>query len=220
MGLQNSLQNVPIAWLEWDNHKGKRVEIADRSGGVYRCKTGSFDPFSKTLELIFPDVKEISLITSGWLYRYGSVVFPGMYASEINDRFNKLLPLGSGYRLTKADMGEMMLAYYKMGKQRDNKAPINGIPVPIVREITGAHQVVVRDDGNIEASPDLRGKKIFVRVEFPMPQKTNPIAQGYLNAVLMHNDRLIRVRWCHYTPFKLNETKIILHHWEEEEKLN
>lgn len=214
--------NVPLAWLEYDNHKGRIINIADRSGGVYRSRTGSFDPFSKTLALTFSNIKEIGLITSGWLYRYGDVVFPGMYKAKISDRFNKLTPVGTGYWLTKADMGEAMQCYYTPGYNGnwDGKSTINGIPVPIVRELTGQHQCVVRDDLNLEASPDLRGKTLHVRVEFPMPERSRQIPQGYLNAVIMHNDRLVRLRWCQYTPSKRTATSIVLSNWQAEENMS
>jgi hypothetical protein len=216
------LNNVPLGWLEYDNHKGKPIPISDRSKRVYRSKTGSYDPFSKTAELTFPDIKEMGLITSGWLYKYGKTIFPGMYRAEINDRFNKLKPLGTGYALTKSDMEGLMMAYYKMeGEVKwDSKSHFNGVPVPIVREITGKHQCVVREDLNLEASPDLRGKTLHVRVEFPMPVKKAQIPQGYLNAIVFHDDRLIRLRWCQYSPSKNNETKIVLSRWEAEEKMS
>lgn len=215
------LNNVPLGWLEYDNHKGKIVQISDRSNGVYRCKTGDFDPFSKTLRMVFPGIKEMGIITSGYLYSYGSVIFPGMYKTEIgSDRFSKLIPVGSGYSLTKADMNELMLAYYKVGSEQwDGKSMQSGVPVPIVREITGANQIVIRDDLNVESSPDLAGKTIHVRVEFPMPEPTRQIPQGYLNAIIMHDDKLKRLRWCHYTASTEQETAIVLSHWEEEEKL-
>lgn len=216
------LNNVSLGWLEYDNHQGSCVTIGDRSKRVYRALRGSYDPFSKNLVLVFPDIKEIGIITSGWLYRYGSTVFPGMYRTEITDRFNPLKPVGTGYKLTPSDMSEQMMAYYKMeGETRwDGRSQYNGVPVPIVREIMGRHQVVIRDDLNLEASPDLRGRTIHVRVEFPMPERKAPIPQGYLNAVIMHNDRLVRLRWCQYSPSKENETKIRLTNWEAEEKMS
>lgn len=216
------LDNIPLGWLEYDNHRGEPIPIGDRGRRVYRSKTGTFDPFSKHLSLTFPDIKEMGLITSGWLYRYGKTVFPGMYRVEITDRFNKLKPVGTGYALTKSDMDELMMAYYKMeGETKwDGKSCFNGVPVPIVRELTGRHQIVIRDDLNVEASPDLRGKTLHLRVEFPMPVKKAQIPQGNLNAVILHNDRLIRLRWCQYTPSKNKETRIVLSRWEAEEKMS
>lgn len=215
------LDNVQLAWLEYDNHQ-RSVNIADRAGGVYRCKSGSFDPFSKTLRLVFPDIKELGFITSGWLYRYGKTVFPGMYRSEIKDRFNKLSPVGTGYRLSKADMSEFMHAYYKVGGERQWEPGVcfNGVPVPIVHAITGQNQIVVRDDLTVEASPDLRGKVVHVRVEFPMPEKSRQIPQHHLNAIIFYDEKFLRLRWCEYKPSKATGLSITLCNWVEQEKVN
>lgn len=210
------LSTSALGWIEFAD---TRIPFADRIKKPYRATGIYLDEGDRRLTMRLSSVKEVGILMSLHLPVYKGQFVVGMFKADIQGGRGKIRSLSEGFAIGSEDLDNSMMAYYEIGSGGDDRTERIGVPVKVVPVIAGEKQIkIVPKEQVILASPDLNGKTIGLRVEFPFPEAGLRLAPDCLTPTILMGDRIVRYHQAKTQPAsKEQKTTLVFRDWVREE---
>lgn len=211
-----NLSTSAISWLEMGD---TRTPCQNRGGKTYRAIEIHISPEERTLVLRFSPVKEVGILAQGYMPIYAGDTVAGMFEAQIQGGTGSLKALSSGFDIGPEDLQNSMMAYYEVGEpsEKPDQQRI-GVPVQVVAAITGKRQVrLIPKTRTVQASPDLNGKTVKIRCEFPYPSKGTRFPSDRLTPAILCGETITRYHSPILQPWDdRHKTTFVFKNWRSE----
>lgn len=211
------LSTSALAWIEFS---ATRIPFQDRASRTYRAIGISLVPERKEVILRLRPVKEVGILAQGFIPVYRDQSVAGMFEVTFSGGEGKLRALSNGFEIGVEDLNNPMLAYYEVGEPDGNSDRQRiGIPVTVTGVITGKRQIKINPKtGTVKASPDLNGKTVKIRSEFPFPEPGNRISDSLLSPAILCGEKITRYHGATLAPWNDKQrTTFLFRDWKQEE---
>lgn len=211
------LSSSSLGWIEFGD---TRMPFCDRIRKPYRAIGIMLSPENRELVFKLSPIKEVGILATRHIPVYKGRMVSGMFKADIQGGQGKLRSMSEGFAIGREDLENPMLAYYEIGQPSEDSAKERlGIPVKVVPTIVGTGQItIVPKIRTVLASPDLNGKTISIRCEFPLPEPGPGISDDCLTPTILSGDRITRYLRPKLMPWdKTRKTTFIFKDWVKED---